>query len=217
MLSNLIESNLKNDDDKLVNGVAIGQVVSKSDIQSIGRVQVALPWLDGQTVWARVASPMAGLNYGTYFIPQAGTEVVLAFDGGDVNSAVVIGSLWNQIDRSPGKIPSDPTTTRKISTPTGHEIAFEELTQSISITTNTQQKIVLDPSGVRINSIGGGGTSASFDAQGNITLSATSSINLKAPTINIDAATTVNIRSSVSTNVNGGGKCKINAGLVEIN
>src|SRR5688500_8354972 len=82
-------------DDTRINGVCTAMVLSNFDSTGEGRVQLMIPWLPGYMPWARVSVPMAGLARGTYFIPQMGDEVLVAFSQGDVREPFVIGSLWN--------------------------------------------------------------------------------------------------------------------------
>ncbi len=79
-------------------GVHLAIVVAVDDPQSLGRVQVKLPAIDPDgdaPIWARVAVPFAGDNYGAFLIPDVGTEVLVAFTAGDTGAPVVIGNLWN--------------------------------------------------------------------------------------------------------------------------
>ncbi len=79
-------------------GVHLGLVVDVQDPQSLGRVKIHLPAIDPEaeaSIWARVAVPFAGDNFGAFFIPDVGTEVLVAFTAGDVGAPVVIGNLWN--------------------------------------------------------------------------------------------------------------------------
>ena len=46
-------------------------------------------------MWARIATLMAGKERGTYFIPEVGDEVLVAFEHGDIHYPYIIGSLWN--------------------------------------------------------------------------------------------------------------------------
>jgi uncharacterized protein involved in type VI secretion and phage assembly len=90
-------------------GVHIGIVVSVQDPQGKGRVQVKLPALDieGEApIWARVAVPFAGDNFGAFFIPDVDTEVLVAFLAGDAGWPVVIGNLWNGKTELPESINS---------------------------------------------------------------------------------------------------------------
>lgn len=78
----------------------LAEVVDVRDPLSQGRVQVRLLAFDGVAgqdapVWARVAVPFAGKNYGSFLIPDVGDEVLVTFVDGDPRFPVVVGSLWN--------------------------------------------------------------------------------------------------------------------------
>ena len=45
--------------------------------------------------WVRVATPLAGANWGGVFIPRIGQEVLVAFMEGDIDRPVIIGALYN--------------------------------------------------------------------------------------------------------------------------
>ena len=45
--------------------------------------------------WARVATPVAGSNWGSVFTPRVGQEVWLAYLEGDIDRPVVVASLYN--------------------------------------------------------------------------------------------------------------------------
>ena len=74
------------------------------DPDGLGRVlvRVSAPTdVRSGDLWARVATMMAGRNRGTWFIPDVGDEVLVAFERGDVKEAYVIGALWNAKSRPP--------------------------------------------------------------------------------------------------------------------
>lgn len=79
-------------------GTHIAKVTRVDDPDSLGRVQVQLlgPDPDGEAnIWARVAVPYAGKNFGAFLIPDVGMEVLVVFPAGDPAHPVVIGALWN--------------------------------------------------------------------------------------------------------------------------
>ncbi len=81
-------------------GSYLGEVVSIEDPDSLGRVEVRLMMFDGADdqdgpVWARVAVPVAGVDRGTFLVPDVGDEVLITFLGGDPRFPIVVGSLWN--------------------------------------------------------------------------------------------------------------------------
>ena len=89
-----------------LNGVFPAVVIDNVDPENLGRIQVQLPQMDesgqrGSNAWARVATLMAGKNRGTWFIPDANDEVLVAFEAGDVRRPYVIGSLWNGTSSPP--------------------------------------------------------------------------------------------------------------------
>jgi len=49
----------------------------------------------GRTCFCRVARTWAGDDYGVSFVPRIGTEVVVAFENGDPDRPVIIGSLYD--------------------------------------------------------------------------------------------------------------------------
>ena len=104
-------------------GIVIGTVAS---IDAEGRVEVDLPWLEGgpRTFWAPVATMMAGDRRGTWFMPEQGDEVVVAFDHGDPDFPYVIGFLWNGQHKPPNEDIDEHV--RRIKTVAGHTIDFDD-------------------------------------------------------------------------------------------
>ena len=201
--------------DRRLYGIAVGQVINNVDTYGQARVQVRLPWPTNIKPWARVATPMGGMKRGMYFIPQVGDEVLVAFNHGDIRDSYVIGSLWNALDAPPTKIPTDAINKRIIRTPMGHEIEFDDLAQSITITSSTKQRITIDPSRIELATTGDT-AAVSLDKEGNLSIHAARSIELKANSISIEG-NTVKIKSNSRTNIDGGRSCDIRAAQVKIN
>jgi uncharacterized protein involved in type VI secretion and phage assembly len=196
-------------------GVAVATVVDNIDASGQGRVQIELPWMPELLPWARVASFSAGSDRGAFFIPQAGDEVLVAFQHGDVREPFVIGSLWNGRDLPPAKAPTDAITKRLVRTPAGHEIELDDAAQSITITSTTDQKVRIEPSMIELTTAGDT-AKVKLDTAGNIELSAALGITLKASTIALEAAT-IDVKASANANVEGGASCSVQAPLVRIN
>jgi type VI secretion system secreted protein VgrG len=53
------------------------------------------PGNDAAGSWVRVATPVAGANWGSNMIPRVGQEVLIDFLDGDIDRPVVIGALYN--------------------------------------------------------------------------------------------------------------------------
>jgi uncharacterized protein involved in type VI secretion and phage assembly len=199
-----------------VYGVVIAKVTNNVDATGEGRVQVELPWLPGVRPWARLAR----LDAGTYFVPQPGTEVLVAFNQGDLREPYVLGSLWNGKDRPPTEAPQDPVTKRIIRTPGGHDLEFDDLSQSIRIKNMRGHSVTIGPDKVQIAARDASGqkemASITLTAAGNLSIEAARSIELKAPSITIDGDL-VKVEGNASTEISSGATCSIKAALVKIN
>lgn len=193
-------------------GVAVGKVINPLDPLALGRVQVQLPFIDSLDLspWARVASPMAGIAHGTYFIPNLGDEVLVAFEHGDVNAPYVIGSLWNAM--APPPLPSPVPQVRMIRTLVGNTIMFSEIPPTITIMTPAGQIILMSPAGIQITS---GTDVINMTPDGitltgpNVNLVGTATVNITAPNVTINGA--------AATNVLSAGVCNVTAPMVKIN
>lgn len=140
-----------------INGVVTGQVVSRDDPDQQGRVQVSLPYLGGQnqSSWAPVATMMSGGNRGSWFMPEVGDEVLVAFNQDDVAHPYIIGFLWNGQDAPPDPDPQN----RMILTPGGHTLRFQDAdgSKKVILQSSTGQTVTLDDSGTGSITLQGGG------------------------------------------------------------
>lgn len=198
-----------------VYGVAIGLVINNVDTTGGARVQVQLPWMPGYEPWARVAAMSAGSKRGAFFIPQVGDEVLVAFNHGDVRDPYVIGSLWNGQDGPPSDSPMDAISKRVIKTPAGHEVVLDDLRQSVTIKTNTGQQVTMEASKIEL-ATAGGTAKVTLETSGQVSITGSVGIELKAPKITLDG-TTVEVKAATSATLNGGASCTVKGGLVRIN
>ncbi len=138
-----------------IQGVVTGKVVSVKDPDGMGRVQVSLPYLGGQneSYWAPVATLMSGGSRGSWFMPEVGDEVLMAFNQDQVDHPHIIGFLWNGVDKPPD---SDPKN-RIIVTPGGHTLRFEDGdgAKKVILKSSSGQTITLDDSEKSITLEGG--------------------------------------------------------------
>jgi phage baseplate assembly protein gpV len=166
--------------ERKIHGATIAVVINNIDLTGEARVQLMLPWMPGVTPWARLSSMMAGMGRGSFFVPMIGDEVLVAFNHGDVREPYVLGTLWNTMDRPPTLSPTDAMTKRKIRTPLGHELDFDEALQTVKLSSNTFSTVTLDPVKAEISTPSG---SVSISKDGDVTITATKTLILRAPTI----------------------------------
>jgi phage baseplate assembly protein V len=152
------------------NAVYRGVVVEPRDQKRRGRVRVTVPELD-EEVWARRATLDAGNERGTWFVPDAGDEVLVAFENGDRRKPVVIGALWSSTQRPPESKP-DRVLVR---TKHGATVVLDDGAGGIEVTDLHGNTVKLAADGVTV-------TSAS-----RLTVKA-SIVELEAGTVKVNAA-----------------------------
>jgi type VI secretion system secreted protein VgrG len=80
-----------------------------------GRIKVQFHWdRDGKydpksSCWVRVASPIAGKQWGFFTLPREGQEVVVSFLDGDPDRPLVVGSVFNADTMPAYKLPDNKT------------------------------------------------------------------------------------------------------------
>ena len=196
--------------------IAVAKVVSNQDQTGLGRVQIKLRWNPAATLWARVATPMAGRDNGSYFMPQPEDEVLVAFNQADLTEAYVIGCLWSAPRRPPKAGPQDPKNLRAIRTPAGHELLFDDQQNLVSITTAAKQSIVLAQDRIELSS-GDGKSMLTLGSQGQISIKASQGVSIEAPNVSVNGSSKLELKSSTSASLSGGGLCEVKAGQVRIN
>lgn len=200
-------------------GVVIGVVTNNQDPQKMGRVKVRYPWLNeaDESFWARIATTMAGAKRGTFFLPEVGDEVLLAFEHGDIRFPYVIGALWNGVDTPHEDNADGKNNLRIIRSRSGHELIFNDDDQGrkerVELHTKAGHQVVLDDSagGEKITvKDKSGGNSIVIDSVSNaITVTSKLKMTLKSQSINIEAGTNMKIKA--------GGVLTIKGALVKIN
>jgi uncharacterized protein involved in type VI secretion and phage assembly len=127
-------------------GVVPARVVENNDPKKMGRIKIQHFWQeDGPTYWARMMTPHAGADRGFMFMPEAGDEVVVAFEDGDPERPVVLGCRWNGVDQAPreefwgGEL--EKNDVKRIVTKSGHRIQLVDKQGKESIVIATPQRL----------------------------------------------------------------------------
>jgi uncharacterized protein involved in type VI secretion and phage assembly len=158
-------------------GVEVGIVVDVNDPNGEGRIRVNFPWMGGQNqlYWAPVATLMSGGGRGSWFMPEVGDEVLVAFEQEDVEHPFVLGFLWNGKD----KPPETSSHKRLLKSVKGHTILLDDTdgSEKIEITTGKGLKITMDDTS---NSI-------TINASNSVTVKGTNEVVVQAPQVNVDA------------------------------
>jgi uncharacterized protein involved in type VI secretion and phage assembly len=172
----------------------LAEVVSVSDPDSRSRVQVRLLSYDGvqdqdAAVWARVAVPFAGSDYGAFFLPDVGEEVVVSLINGDPRFPIVIGSLWNGNAQAPEQLAGSAVDRWTIVGKAGTRIAIIEETsgqETIMIETPNGVSAELTDSGGGKFECTNGQSTITIDSQG-VTIDCTATVKVTASRVEVSS------------------------------
>ena len=111
-----------------------------------GRVKVKFRWDRDEkkdaksSCWVRVTTMWAGKQWGMVHIPRIGQEVVVAFEEGDPDQPLIVGSVYNFDQMPPYKLPDNKTqsglksrSSKNASTTNFNELRFEDKKDSEQI------------------------------------------------------------------------------------
>jgi uncharacterized protein involved in type VI secretion and phage assembly len=177
-------------------GVYPALVTDVQDPDGQGRVQVSLPFTNGQegpaaAAWARLATFMAGADRGSWFVPEVNDEVLVAFLAGDARHPVVIGALWNGVDAPPETMDAD-NNLRSITSRSGHRLLFDDTAAATKVVLATQggHRLTLDDAaGGTVTLEHDNGARIRIDGSGTILIQATNRVSVEAPAgLNVSAA-----------------------------
>ena len=160
----------------------------KNDPDGIGRVKLTLPWAPDTDsgkyeAWARVATLMGGKDRGSWFIPDTGDEVLIAFEGGDPRRPFVLGGLWNGKDKPPESMDGGGKNYKKVlKSRNGIKLTLDDTDGKETLTLET-------PGGNKMKLVDGPGSIEITDSNGN-------SIKMQSSGITIQASAKVTITAS---------------------
>lgn len=192
-------------------GVYPAIVTDLLDPDSLGRVEVSFPWLgeddeNDVRAWATLASPYADNNQGLMIVPEVDSQVVVAFEAGNLRRPYVIGSAWNGRASQPEN-PSTANNLRLLKSRAGSRLEFDDSTGSAKITLTTSagvqivledsgkatvstplgHKVTLDDTGQQVSVSHALGCSVSLSAT-SVSIQGNVSVSVTAPTVKVDAA-----------------------------
>jgi uncharacterized protein involved in type VI secretion and phage assembly len=164
--------------ERIIPGVVVGIVrATTGDPDKLGRIRVEYTMFSGTILsnWCRVASFFAGKDQGAYFLPALETEVLVAFEAGNMNVPYVIGALWNGKDLPPVVGEAAQQTVKIIKTQGGSVIKIDDTSGSekIEIVDKSGGNSILIDIAQKKVAITSAGDISLTAAQGKITLSAT--------------------------------------------
>lgn len=195
-------------------GVVAGIVTDNRDPQGMGRVKLRFPWrtANDESDWARIAVPMAGPDRGTFFLPEVGDEVLVAFEDGDIHHPYVVGALWNGEDTPPADNADGNNDVRTIRSRRGHEVVLDDGEDGgrLELATAGGRTIVLDDSsgGEKITVDDGKSTIELDGTSGTVSVSGGTKVAIEATTLEL---------SGTSISIDADGPLSLQGSIVNIN
>jgi uncharacterized protein involved in type VI secretion and phage assembly len=202
-------------------GVVVGLVEDVVDPLSLGRIKVNFPWMGeaaeavaissgerrAHSYWARIATLMAGKERGSFFIPEVGDEVLVAFEHGDPDRPFVLGSLWNTEAAPPESMDGDgENNVRSIHSRSGHVITLDDTdgAEKIEITDAAGKQSIVFDSAENTITIRADGDVTIESKNGALKLAAKSGIEVASQAgAKVEASQNVDIEAGAQVNVKG--------------
>jgi uncharacterized protein involved in type VI secretion and phage assembly len=185
-------------------GVYSASVLDNRDREGLARVLVRVSGVTetGTTdLWARVATLMAGKNRGTFFVPEAGDEVLVAFERGDIKVPYVIGALWNAKASPPATAADAAAGLKLIRSRNGITVRIRDDNNSLTLETPGGQRITLQDGAHSVRIEDANGNSATMSSSG----------------VTVNASTSVTVNAGATVTVNAGATMTLTAASVEVN
>lgn len=218
-----------------------------NDPDSETRVQVSIPVIGTDGVWARLAMPYATNGAGFFWMPEVGSEVLVGFLNDDPGFPVILGSLYST-NIAPPYTPDDKNTYKAIysqskiylefddvnknltiTTPGKNQVIFSDQNQNITIQDQNSNKVVMSSSGIQLTSP----KDVQITADGNVTISGTQGVTIsssaavsisatqgltaKGLTVEVSADTQMTVKGGATAEYSSGGQTTVKGAIVMIN
>lgn len=174
-------------------GVYPAIVINLLDPESLGRIEVKFPWLGntGETevrAWATLLSPYADNEQGLQILPEVDSQVVVAFEAGNLRRPYIVGACWNGNEALPND-PEEANNIRTLKTRSNSELEFDDSDGGAKVTLKmaSGHELLLDDSAQTVSLKHSSGHIITFSASGAIEIQANSTVELTASAFNVHA------------------------------
>ena len=205
------------------------------------RIQVELPWLDGQNklLWARFSTLYATKKSGSFFLPEPGDEVVIGFMNEDPSHPVILGGLYGAKHQPPyeyeAKNNKKAIVTREnmriefdeekkvitVSTPGKNTVEISDDGKYIRLADQHKNELKMDSNGISITSskdiVLKAKAGITMDATSKISGTAKSDITLEGINVKVQAKVGATVKGNATAELSASGQTTIKGGIVMIN
>ncbi len=218
-------------------------VVRKLDGDPAGeyRIQIELPWLEGdkKLLWARLSTLYASTASGSFWLPEAGDEVLVGFVDNDPCCPVILGSVYGSkhkppceyeakndrkafVTREQLKIEFDEEKkTITLCTPAGNRVEISDDKKSVTLSDENGNEVRLDKNGIALSSA----KEIKLTAKGDITMDAAmkldgtakQDVRLEGLNVGIQAKMGATVKGNATAELSASGQTTVKGAMVMIN
>lgn len=207
------------------------------------RIQIELPWLDGQTklLWARLATVYATSGAGSLFLPEPGDEVIIGFVDRHPAHPVILGSLFGAKNKpAGGKQYEAKNNMKSIVTRSGMKVEFDDEKKSILLVTpggntievNDEKKLIrladqhrnsvlMDSNGITLSSakdlIFKASSGMKLESGTEIKATAKTDLTLEGMNLKMQAKMQASLKGTSGAELSASGQTVVKGALVSIN
>lgn len=177
-------------------GVYPAIVTDIVDSESLGRIEVKFPWLgeDGADAraWATLCTPYADDDQGYEMLPSVDSQVIVAFEAGNLRRPYIIGACWNGREKLP-QSPEQANNKRVIRTRSGSLLEFDDTDGAAKVTVSMKSghKLVLDDSAQEVKLTHSNGCMVKMNAAGQVSITANATVEVTASAVNVHSGTAI--------------------------
>ncbi|MGE4560966.1 MAG: phage baseplate assembly protein V, partial [Desulfobulbus sp.] len=136
--------------------------------------------------WATLLSPYADRDQGFLTLPEKDSQVVVAFEAGNLHRPYIVGACWNGQEALPVN-PEAANNKRVIKTRSGSILEFDDTQGAAKITLSTQSghKLEMDEGSRTVTLAHADGSVVRFTAAGQIEIQANATVEVTASAMNV--------------------------------
>ena len=152
----------------LQTAIVVGPEGQEIHADALGRIKVQFHWDrygrrdEHSSCWIRVSQFWAGHHFGALFTPRIGQEVLVDFIEGDPDRPIVVGRVYNGLQKPPYDLPAHQTQSgvKTRSTPNGaatagNEIRFEDRKGNEELFMHAERTMTIRVDGSESHHVGG--------------------------------------------------------------
>lgn len=166
----------------------------EKDDKNLGRVEVKFPFLGDAGAKVRalatLCTPYADEDQGFQMMPHVNSQVLVAFEAGELRRPYIIGACWNGKEKQPVK-PKNTNFKKVIKTKAGSLLELDDTEGSVKVTLKTKSghKLEMNDSGPTLTLKHSGGPSITMTSS-SMTIDASTSLLIKATSVTVQSPNT---------------------------